>query len=529
MPPRLVVLGWDSATFEVCDPLLEQGRLPALESLVKRGLRAPLRSSWPPMTDAAWTSAFTGRNPGAHGIFGSWYRAPGDYACRYFSARDRRVPALWEMADGVRWLVWNVPMTYPPQAIDGVMVAGYGAPPGAAFCSPADFQAELARRAPLEDLLDRAPHGSLERFRADLLRGLEAQPDALAWAAGEAGADCVVAVWPHIDRAQHFFWRFRGTDHPLAEVVDEVYEAADRATGRLLERWGDADVVVVSDHGAGPLLGDINLGSWLERQGHAAYGRARSSRALGAAWALPPPARKLGRRLAPGLARRVFSATLAGQLGSFDWGRTRAFAGFHGDLWINRRGREPAGCVSSAEADDLLGALSEELQALQDPDTGAPLLAGVHKGADLFSGPAVDLAPDLMLDSWSAGYRVAPGRERAGELVGPPAPLAGVEAPWSSDHRPLGIFVGAGSRLATGAAEELSLLDVCPLALALLEQPVPEGLDGFPRAEVLEPSFLARHPVRSAAPAGERAAGGEYSSDEAAAVASHLRDLGYID
>jgi predicted AlkP superfamily phosphohydrolase/phosphomutase len=105
MPPRLIVLGWDSATFDVIDPLLQSGRLPAIADLAGDGFRAGLRSTWPPMTDCAWTSAFTGRNPGAHGIFGSWYRAPGAYACRYFSARDRRSPALWELADGSKWLV----------------------------------------------------------------------------------------------------------------------------------------------------------------------------------------------------------------------------------------------------------------------------------------------------------------------------------------------------------------------------------------------------------------------------------------
>src|SRR5688572_3891001 len=113
MPPRLIVLGWDSATFDVIDPLVEQGRLPALAGLMVRGSRAQLMSTWPPMTDCAWTSAFTGCNPGTHGIFGSWYRAPGAYECRYFSSRDRRAPAVWEMSQDVRWLVWNIPMTFP--------------------------------------------------------------------------------------------------------------------------------------------------------------------------------------------------------------------------------------------------------------------------------------------------------------------------------------------------------------------------------------------------------------------------------
>ncbi|MDQ3940198.1 MAG: alkaline phosphatase family protein, partial [Actinomycetota bacterium] len=187
MAPRRVVLGWDSATFDVIDPLLEQGRLPALQELAGRGFRSDLRSTWPPMTDCAWTSAFTGRNPGHHGIFGSWYRAPGAYECRYFSSRDRRAPALWELAAGVRFLVWNVPMTFPPEEVEGAMVAGYGAPPGARITVPATLQERLSERWALEDLLDRAPHGSLERFLADLERGLDAQSRALPWAAQEVG------------------------------------------------------------------------------------------------------------------------------------------------------------------------------------------------------------------------------------------------------------------------------------------------------------------------------------------------------
>src|SRR5918996_4346288 len=110
-------------------------------------------------------------------------------------------------------------MPSPPSSIDGAMVAGYGAPPGSTFCDPPALQETLERRWELDDLLDRAPHTSLDRFFVDLLKGLEAQADALVYAANKTGADCVVAVWPHIDRAQHFFWRFRGSAHRLADAV----------------------------------------------------------------------------------------------------------------------------------------------------------------------------------------------------------------------------------------------------------------------------------------------------------------------
>lgn len=530
MSVKTVVLGWDSATFDVIDPLIADGRLPAIKELMDRGTRAPLRSTWPPMTDCAWTSAFTGLNPGGHGIFGSWYRAPGAYECRYFSSRDRLAPSSWDLAGDVRWLVWNVPMTFPATKVNGAMVAGYGAPPGARYCEPTDFQDELEKRWPAEDLLDRAPHGSLENFRDDLVRGLAVQPEAMTWAAERAEAECVVAVWPHVDRAQHFFWRRRETDDPLAGAVDDVYEAMDRATGALVEAWPDADFLIVSDHGAGTLNGDVNVGKWLASHGYAKYGRAKKSGLVDLLWKLPPSVRRLGRRAAPGAARKAMGATLTGQLGSFEWAETKAFLGFHSDVWLNVEGREPLGFVPPAETDALLDELAEGLLGMTDPRNGQPVFAAAHRRESLYSGPAADLAPDLILDSWSAGYRVAPNRDESGDIVGSPHHLSGVREAWSSDHRPLGIFVAGGPRVARGSSGELSLYDVCPTTLALLGAPIPSGLDGRVAEKAITREFLDRHPVRIVErDAAAKRPESEYSDEEAAAVAEHLKDLGYIE
>jgi predicted AlkP superfamily phosphohydrolase/phosphomutase len=438
------------------------------------------------------------------------------------------------MSSNASWLVWNVPMSFPPSEVQGAMMAGYGAPPGASITTPGSLQEEIASRWALADLLDQAPHSSLERFLEDLLRGLRVQGEALPWAARETGADCVAAVWPHIDRAQHFFWAFRDSDHPLGGAVDRIYEAMDETTGRVIDAFPDADVVVVSDHGAGTLRGDINVGAWLTENGHATpAGSARSVRSVlsSAAWALPPAARRLARRAAPGLARSAMSARLAGQLGAFDWNLTRAFFGVHSDLWINVRGREPHGVVDPEATDDLVREITSGLLGLEDPESRAPLFAAAHTRDQVFRGPYSHLAPEAILDSWSAGYRVAPGRSGTGGVVIRPEPLAGVDAAWSADHRPLGLFAARGPSIAAGAATELSLMDVCPTTLALLDEAIPEGLDGRVVHEALTPEFLAAHPMRKT-DAIDRGPGTEdlgYSDDEAAAVAAHLKDLGYIE
>jgi predicted AlkP superfamily phosphohydrolase/phosphomutase len=212
-----------------------------------------------------------------------------------------------------------------------------------------------------------------------------------------------------------------------------------------------------------------------------------------------------------------------------DWSETKAFLGVHSDLWLNLVGREPQGCVTQAEAGPLLDEIAAGLLEISDPETGERVVAAVHRKEEIYSGGALDMAPDLICDTWSAGYRMAPGRSPSGPVVIPPAPLAGVDVAWSSDHRPVGIFVGAGPGFRHGIGDELNLHDVCPTTLALLGEAVPEGLDGKPATPSFDEGFLKASPVTVSAALDERETGGEYSEEEAAAVAEHLKDLGYIE
>jgi len=223
------------------------------------------------------------------------------------------------------------------------------------------------------------------------------------------------------------------------------------------------------------------------------------------------------------------AAKLTGQLAPFEWAQTRAFVGFHSDLWLNLQGREPNGTVGHDEADEVLDELADALLEIEDPATGRPVISAVHRRDEIYDGPHAELAPDLVLDTWSAGYRVAPGRGPTQDVVISPEALAGVRESWSSDHRPLGIFVGAGPSFERGTSTELQLYDVCPTVLSLLRAPVPAGLNGDVPRDALA-GFIAANPLRSGDEATGRArASGGYSEDEAAAVAEHLKDLGYIE
>ncbi|HKJ59078.1 MAG TPA: alkaline phosphatase family protein, partial [Halobacteriales archaeon] len=125
---RSLLVGVDAACFPVLDPLLDAGELPNLERLVDRGVAGPLRSQIPPWTPSAWPTAFTGTNPGKHGLFD--FLAFDGYDWAVVDATRLRERPIWETAStaGLTSVVVNVPVTHPPRSFDGALIPGYTAP-----------------------------------------------------------------------------------------------------------------------------------------------------------------------------------------------------------------------------------------------------------------------------------------------------------------------------------------------------------------------------------------------------------------
>ena len=67
---KVLVIGLDGATFDLMLPWIEAGELPTLGRMLSEGSSGPLRSTYPPVTAAAWSTFMTRKNPGKHGIYG---------------------------------------------------------------------------------------------------------------------------------------------------------------------------------------------------------------------------------------------------------------------------------------------------------------------------------------------------------------------------------------------------------------------------------------------------------------------------
>ena len=122
---RVAIIGLDGASLELIQGWVKDGHLPNLKRLMDEGACGHLRSTIPPFTPTAWTSAVTGKNPGKHGIFG--FTSKGEFGGKlhFNSSLDRRADPIWVLLErhGMKSIVLKVPMTYPPDRFNGIMIS----------------------------------------------------------------------------------------------------------------------------------------------------------------------------------------------------------------------------------------------------------------------------------------------------------------------------------------------------------------------------------------------------------------------
>jgi predicted AlkP superfamily phosphohydrolase/phosphomutase len=253
--PALTVIGLDAATFSVIDAMLAEGELKHLGKLLERGVSGTLRSTTHPLTPQAWTTMVTGVNAGRHGIFDFTEREQSGYGLRVVNGGYRRAPALWDRltSSGRRCGLVNIPFTWPAPAVDGFAIAGFdSADLEAGMTHPESLLRELRRRFGAFQLdhrfpLDSAGEIDLERVR----REAEQKVEITLWLLQELEPELLFMVFMALDHVQHLCWE-DWEQRGLSSAVADAYRILDECTGAIVAAVGDdANVLVVSDHGAG--------------------------------------------------------------------------------------------------------------------------------------------------------------------------------------------------------------------------------------------------------------------------------------
>ena len=126
MTKKVVVIGFDGATFDVLKPLVEKGKLPNLFRMLTEGANGKLRSTTPPLTGPAWVSFATGKNPGNHGCYTFESFEKSIEETRTITTAKILGKTFYELLDssGKKCVIINLPCSYPPR-IKGDLVTSF--------------------------------------------------------------------------------------------------------------------------------------------------------------------------------------------------------------------------------------------------------------------------------------------------------------------------------------------------------------------------------------------------------------------
>jgi predicted AlkP superfamily phosphohydrolase/phosphomutase len=518
------------------------------------GVSGELETVYPPLTGPAWSSFMTGKLPASHGVLEFFRREPETYRQVLNSQRDIDGKTLWKLLSeaGKRVGVMGVPLTYPPEQVNGFMITGLLTPAGRRdFTYPISLLDELEAQLGVYRLRhdEKYRHGNPEPFLREQYEILENNVQAALYLMHHKPWDFFMVHMLGTDRIQHEFWHLMDTSHPqhdpaererYGNVVLEFFKAVDAAIGRLLEALDDDTVILVmSDHGFGPVHKFVNFNAWLLQQGllHLKPSLATRLRYLlfrsginyssAAQWilrlGLGRHAAEVGRARREDFQRRYFLS-----LDDVDWSRSRVYSmGNFGQLFVNLKGREAQGIVSpGTEYEKLLDDLTHRLQSLVDPQTGEPVIEQIFRRDELYDGPYAEQAPDLMFLTKDMKYKAMGLSDFSSPRV-----FDSVYGT-TGHHRMNAIMIwnGRGAVREGQRFEGARIHDLAPTLLYVMGLPIPRAMDGRVLLELFTPEFCQQHEVQYVDDDGDhwKREDSVYSDQEQMEMREMMRALGYV-
>jgi predicted AlkP superfamily phosphohydrolase/phosphomutase len=544
------VIGLDGAAFEIMEPLLKNEKLPNIKNLMSNGVRANLLSTIPYATIPAWPSFMTGMNPGKHGIFDFFVLGQGGER-RIVQSGDIAAKLFWEVLSdsGKRCIVVNVPCTYPPRPIKGVIVSGMLTPEEGHFCQPQG----------LEDFLHKLVGGYRINERADLPRDHRMISDLYLITLKQKE---VFSVLLQRERWDFALWMLRGTDivcHMFWEnrsVIENFYQFVDLLIGDLLKDWPHATIFLMSDHGFQAQEKDFHINKWLIDQGLLKIRRSSREEARWNEIRKLVGRASLGEKQNSRYLSKVFQnlwitkAILKKWLPSFlwNWGRVHLPQGlkttvpkclsFEVDVRESKASAvqqftmETKGILvhvpsTSPEYEKIREQVIKGLLQLRDLETGCPVVRAVHRRENIYKGPYVNQAPDIVLEL-EEGFNIT-NNFITESYITKRGKLRGC-------HSRGGIFVASGSELRKGVRlteGEVYIWDLAPTILHYFKLPIPYEYDGRVLKEIFEESSETGRRDVAYVGTGEkhirRREEKKLTNVQQKKIEDRLRNLGYLD
>ncbi len=543
---KIFIIGIDGGTWDVLRPLMKDGTMPRLASLAREGVSGILNSTLPPETAPAWTSFQTGVLPGKHGIFEFYQHGSQDYNPVFVDSTKIPLPTLWDIAGrgGKKLLVVNVPLTYPPQKINGCLVTGLLTPgTHSRFTHPPELSSKILSHekdysiATTQELYNRK---DLESFLDRLIATEETRTRTMLHLMRRQTWDIAMLHFHSTDPLQHALYRHLDPSNPGYDAdthrkIKRFYQALDGCLTRLIKALPENTLkVMISDHGFGSVYKTININNFLVAENLMTLkNRGIFNRKL-----LPviQILRILDKKIIRGRFSHAQRAAISRKfrLDKFiDWSQTHAFmlnGWLYGFIYLNCQGRENQGIVPPGIPYETLRAdIAEKIANIKDPQSGDPVIQKVFKKEELYKGPFVSQAPDLVLVP-RRGYAFSRS------FTGKPSDLFTlnrIKRDHTGTHRPEGIFLFHGKDVdPSSSIRQAHIVDMFSSILYAAGMKIPAYCDGKVLTEVFTSDFQHRNPLRIQADGSFESAlhtsRDAFSDEEKDMIEKRLKDLGYM-
>lgn len=430
------MLSLEGLSLEFADQAAKSGLMPHLGDILSRGALVRVQAALPTVGSVTWAGYATGAGPGKHGVFGFVDRTPNPFQVHIPNAQDLRLPAIWQVLsrNGKQVGVMNLPLTYPPQRVNGFMVSCSLAPELAKGTYPVELAPRLMELDYRIEANTRLASQDMGAFLEDLERTMSARFSACLELMRTESWDFFQLHLSSCDLINYFLWSddLQG-EESFRQEYQAFYRKLDSYLGELFHTLPDGcRLAVVSGNGFTRTKAVVYLNRWLEENGYLHFARGKRSLV----------------EMHP---------------------ESRAYSLVPGRVYLNLKGREERGSVERGKAyEELREELIHRLGGLSHPENGEPLVGRIHRREDLYAGPQLKLAPDLIIEP-------APGYELKASLDGP-AVLGPPQLP--------GMHLGSGGFFFLEGAKSLqaqgpvSLADVAPTLLELLDVAPPPEVDG---------------------------------------------------
>jgi predicted AlkP superfamily phosphohydrolase/phosphomutase len=363
MEKKALIVGIDGVPYPLLQELIEKGHMPGIAGILKDGHKLHrMYATLPDLSCVSWTSFMTGANPGAHGIFGFTHLAPSTYTLTFPTSRDIKVPKFWRIlrlqGKIKKTAALNIPNTYPAFPIDGLLVTGFVSVEYDKSVYPPSYLPYLKERHYVIDVDASVAHKDPPKFYDSLVKNVEKREEVFCELFDKEPWDIFIAIITETDRLHHFFF-----DKKESDLFTHLYRKVDTAVTSLYKaarkKWGENFFfMMLSDHGFAPLTKEFNINAYLQRVG-------------------------------------LLNIDETKQFYDRIGGGSIAFTLDPGRVYINFKGKYPRGVVEPSAMKETRKKLKEVLFGFKD-ENGERVLQYVFEKEELYRGPQLELAPDLL-------------------------------------------------------------------------------------------------------------------------------------